>query len=122
MGLDMFAYKTFEEIDSVDFQYPQDREEFFYWRKHPNLHGWFENLYKSKGGKDEKFTGPVKITKSDLVELEHDIRYKFLPETSGFFFGKSDHSEEEELEDLKFVFAAAELLKRGHSIFYSSSW
>ena len=52
MGLDMYAYATEEATSAEDFADLglESREEFFYWRKHPNLHGWMEALYRSKGG------------------------------------------------------------------------
>jgi hypothetical protein len=40
MGLDQFAYC----IDNNG-----EKEELAYWRKHPNLQGWMENLWQSKG-------------------------------------------------------------------------
>ena len=30
-----------------------DVEQIHYWRKHPNLHGWMEDLYRAKGGAAE---------------------------------------------------------------------
>jgi hypothetical protein len=52
MGLDMYAFKTKEAIEiEVDFQV-KEVEEIHYWRKHANLHGWMENLYETKGGKE----------------------------------------------------------------------
>ena len=38
MGLDMYAYVGTE-----------GQCELAYWRKHPNLHGWMEKLWESKG-------------------------------------------------------------------------
>ncbi len=44
MGLDMYAMVTNEQFDSeVDFK-PERTSELHYWRKHPNLHGWMEQL------------------------------------------------------------------------------
>jgi hypothetical protein len=50
MGLDMYALTTSENIPAVNFKDPKDIEELYYWRKHPNLHGWMEALYRLKGG------------------------------------------------------------------------
>ena len=52
MGLDMYAYKTRQTIPAIDFEDPNDAVEIYYWRKHPNLHGWITALYQRKGGKD----------------------------------------------------------------------
>jgi len=39
MGLDMYARKTKKKISKmVDFK-NDEYEEFYYWRKHPDLHG-----------------------------------------------------------------------------------
>ena len=66
MGLDMMVYRTSEHIqDYVDFDEPEDAEEVFYWRKHPNLHGWMEKLYYEKDGEDQEFSGPVTLTKKE---------------------------------------------------------
>ena len=55
MGLDMFAYTTLENpAGSVDFKVGEATE-IHYWRKHPNLHGWMEKLYRDKGGSQESF-------------------------------------------------------------------
>ena len=51
MGLDMFVHTTPEKpLSAVDFTTTQWAE-LYYWRgKHPNLHGWMEDLYRAKGG------------------------------------------------------------------------
>jgi len=42
MGLDMYAYMTSEPPEKpVDFKV-RKTSQFFYWRKHPDLHGWME--------------------------------------------------------------------------------
>ena len=56
MGLDMYIYQTPKNnvasngTDIVNDDNVIREEDFFYWRKHPNLHGWFEQLYLDKGG------------------------------------------------------------------------
>lgn len=55
MGLDMYAHTIDEAPASpVDFKV-EHYGELHYWRKHPNLHGWMENLYRMKGGRDPAF-------------------------------------------------------------------
>ena len=94
MGLDMFAYSTFEAITgSVDFEV-KDATELHYWRKHPDLHGWMRLLYREKDGTNSEFNCVnVRLDAEDLGRLEADIREKRLPRTDGFFFGESDGSE-----------------------------
>jgi len=124
MGLDMYATaikgKVNNEVD-FDTNNIQNYEELHYWRKHPNLHGWMENLYYDKGGKDDSFNGSdVVLTESDLDSLEQDIIDGNLPNTSGFFFGQTDGSEKD--DDLLFITNARKAIKEGKTVCYSSSW
>ena len=124
MGLDMYAYTaTQPEAD-----YETEQREIGYWRKHPNLHGWMEELWKYKMAeqgasfKDHSFNGiELELTWQDLNELEQDIQQGRLPETSGFFFGNnsSDYYREQDLEFIKN--ARAELFMKLR-VFYNSSW
>lgn len=122
MGLDMYAFTRQGSVPKpVDFEAEQSDERFAYWRKHPNLHGWMERLYREKGGQDESFNCvPVELTLDDLKRLEDDIRADMLPSTSGFFFGASDGSERD--EDLAFVEQARAEIAAGKAVFYSSWW
>lgn len=125
MGLDMFAYSTTKKpVKSVDFSVPIKLcKEIFYWRKHPNLHGWMKNLYFEKGGKDEYFNcATLKLTAKDLNFLEKAIKEKELPYTDGMFFGSDDNSDEEMKNDLKFIKKAKSEIAKGKTIFYSSWW
>ncbi|MEW5704410.1 MAG: phosphoglycerate kinase [Pseudomonadota bacterium] len=121
MGLDMYAYATNEQPASpVDFS-TDDYARLHYWRKHPNLHGWMENLYREKGGAAECFNCvSVELASEDLDRLEADVRAGNLPETSGFFFGASDGTEVE--DDLAFIAKARQAISEGESVFYSSWW
>ena len=137
MGLDMHAYRMkFTPSKEVDFSEEifgrDDRgeldyenpivvaKEIAYWRKHPDLHGWMENLYREKGGREQSFNGDlVVLTLKDLDRLEEDILRKNLPKTSGFFFGESG---EISLKDLEFVLEARKAIQEGDTVFYDSSW
>ena len=137
MGLDMNAYRMkFTPSKAVDFSEEifgrDDRgeldyenpivvaKEIAYWRKHPDLHGWMENLYREKGGREQSFNGDlVVLTLKDLDRLEEDILRKNLPKTSGFFFGESG---EISLKDLEFVLEARKAIQEGDTVFYDSSW
>src|ERR1700742_4040250 len=102
MGLDMYALTTATKPPAeVDFD-PFNTVELHYWRKHPDLHGWMERLYREKGGADEQFNcNTLVLTAQDIDRLERDIRARRLPPTSGFFFGESDGSEQ--ADDLQFI-------------------
>lgn len=97
-----------------------DVREIQYWRKHPNLHGWMEELYRSKGGEAMFNCEPMVLTLDDLDNLEDAIRSGRLPPTTGFFFGESDGSEQS--EDLAFVKAAREYIADGYAVIYDSWW
>lgn len=139
MGLDMFAYyrnggnvrcsgrslrsvsmdeSPVVDVEDVDFQKLETDENFHYWRKHPNLHGWMENLYRYKGGEAEFNCVNLRLTLEDLDELEEAVLNDELPVTFGFFFGESDGSEKE--EDLEFIQKARSLIEAGNMVYYSA--
>lgn len=121
MGLDMYAYSvTAKPATEVDFELG-DANPIHYWRKHPDLHGWMERLYREKGGAAEVFNCVnLLLTPADLDALEADIRAGSLPTTVGFFFGESDGSEY--ADDLEFVAKAREAQAAQQAIIYSSWW
>lgn len=123
MGLDMYVYKTSKENlkDATNIIDEDKLKEVFYWRKHPNLHGWFENLYRSKGGDHKAFNCVyVEITRDDINNLEKVIHQKALPHTTGYFFGESEPEYIE--EDLDFISKAREALQKGEILVYYSWW
>lgn len=92
MGLDMYAWRVNAEDAIGDFEVASDDEgsskveEMFYWRKHHDLHGWMERLYREKGGTKESFNCvKVRLTMEDLQRLAQDVTKGRLPETTGFF-------------------------------------
>jgi len=121
MGLDMYACTTSTKPASpVDFR-ADESDRFHYWRKHPNLHGWMEALYREKGGEARHFNCvAVALDAGDLDRLEADITGGRLPETQGFFFGISDGAERE--DDLALIAKARQHLAAGMTVFYSSWW
>ncbi|MCA6111801.1 phosphoglycerate kinase [Bradyrhizobium cenepequi] len=120
MGLDMYALATDNALSAaVDFDAP-DSVKIYNWRKHPNLHGWMERLYRKRGGRMRTFNCVnVALTADDLQQLEADIRTKCLPKTGGFF-GVSDGSELE--DDLAFIAKAREALAANRAVYYTSWW
>ena len=140
MGLDMYAYVAARAGQQNDFYEDGvlDTEindfvnksvsrprELAYWRKHPNLHGWMEQLWnKRNGGRQDgnTFNGiELELTYEDLEILELDVIAGTLPGTSGFFFG--DQSDEFYKDrDLEFIRNARAELFMGLKVFYNSSW
>jgi len=151
MGLDMYAYvgkpgqreefydQEGLEYDSVNYDWivppngvPQVHV-LSTWRKHPNLHGWMEQLWIQKGqpGVDLKnylpdrgpdFNGiEFELSWQDLDDLERAIRSGNLPETTGFFFGKNSDNVYFD-QDLKFCIDGKAEIFLGQRVFYNSSW
>jgi hypothetical protein len=137
MGLDMYAYvaaKAGQQNEYYESCVHDDEtgvytsptvtqpREIAYWRKHPNLHGWMEQLAKKKNLQYESFNGiEIELTAEDLDELERAVTHGQLPSTRGFFFGDGadDHYRE---SDLAFIKNARAELFFGLKVFYNSSW
>ncbi len=98
---------------------PDDAVQIAYRRKHPNLHGWVEQLYRSNVGNAEIFNcEPMPIDAEDLDALARALDESGLPETTGFFFGVTC-PEDIEL-DRAFIAAARAALADGAFVFYDS--
>ena len=125
MGLDQYGYAVKEG----------DKRELMYWRKHPNLHGFMEELWNHKdrpmpdpetgdeveADHQESFNCiPLSLTMGDIEELEDCVRGGKLPHTSGFFFGESrdEHNE----DTLEFITKAKQALLDGYDVIYDSWW
>lgn len=130
MGLDMFAWSVpvSEAVNDFEIRRNEDDEhddlqEIFYWRKHHDLHGWFEQLYRDKGGTKESFNCvKVRLTLDDLDKLQMDLLGQNLPETTGFFFGDNPPDMESLSNDLKFLQTARDSIAAGRAVYYDSWW
>jgi hypothetical protein len=118
MGLDQFAYAVDKD---------NNKTELAYWRKHPNLQGWMENLWEEKGRpfaekyQEEFNCVPLELTKEDLDSLEQALNSNSLPETAGFFFGSNSDNEYRQ-QDVEFIAVARKALDSGLSVVYDSWW
>jgi hypothetical protein len=146
MGLDMYAYTAaragqqdefYETGDYADGEFVNATvtkpRELAYWRKHPNLHGWMESVWKRRlheankhepedTGWGSTFNGiELELTAEDLDELERAVTHGQLPSTGGFFFG-NNADEHYRDADLEFVKNARAELFLGLKVFYNSSW
>lgn len=139
MGLDMYAYvgrpgqrdefyETANWDETIkDFTGPVSKPiEIAYWRKHPSLHGYMEQLWEKKGypggDKDDNFNNiELELSWQDIDDLEQVIKKGKLPFTEGFFFGKPADNVYYE-QDLEFCQKAKAELFLGLSVFYNSSW
>lgn len=140
MGLDQYAYvsaragaqaeyygdENYGKDDSDPTKLSEPRE-IAYWRKHPNLHGWMEQLWLQRNPDILDDSGAVfngvelELTNQDIEDLERAVRHAQLPSTAGFFFGQSsdDHYLK---QDLEFCRQARFELFVGLKVFYNSSW
>ncbi len=147
MGLDQYAYVAARagqkeewwdgaELDPDTRDYRNDKvtkpRELAYWRKHPNLQGWMESLWKRRMHQSNQqipesewgstFNGiELELTAEDLDELERAVKKRQLPATQGFFFG-NDADQHYYHNDLEFIRAARAELFLGLKVFYNSSW
>ena len=123
MGLDQYAMarKGESKTDEEGYEYYEDSMELAYWRKHPNLQGWMENLWRVKGNEGEFNCVDLELTLNDLDNLEKSLDNEALPETVGFFFGADadDHYAE---ADREFIVQARAAIKKGYKVIYSSWW
>ena len=123
MGLDQYglARRGEAKTDDEGYTYYEDSMELAYWRKHPNLQGWMEDLYHEKGGEREFNCVDLELTLEDLEALEESLDEEALPETAGFFFG-TDSSDYYAEADREFIREARAAIKQGYTIVYSSWW
>ena len=123
MGLDQYANARKGEptTDDEGYTYYEDSMELAYWRKHPNLQGWMQDLYYEKGGEGEFNCVDVELTLEDLNALEESLDDEALPETAGFFFG-TDSSDYYAEADREFIVQARAAIKQGYTVVYSSWW
>ena len=154
MALEMHVYKTQDELPAkTDFQctgrewfdeHPKEfldefgerpyviGDELFYWREHPDLHGWMGRLYKEKGDESTRmndnddesdpayFVGPVELTADDVERLNDAVENNKLPRTTGYFFGES--MKDCIKADRVFIGKARQALEDGYHLFYKAFW
>ena len=130
MGLDQYAAIR---LDTKDEEGNWEQEELAYWRKHPHLQGFMENLWEEKGRPNANVSSGenpfgsefncvyLELTIEDIEALEASIKGGELPETGGFFFG-DDSSEHYKEADLEFCANARKALADGQTVVYSSWW
>lgn len=136
MGLDMYAYAAVRAGQQKEFwdtaELAQGSNEYesktvarpreiAYWRKHPNLHGWFRAEWESLGNSGSFNGDELEITWDMLERLEYDVVNGELPQTQGFFFGNNSDADYYN-NDLEFIKNARAELFMGLKVFYNSSW
>jgi hypothetical protein len=97
--------------------------DFAYWRKFNHLHGWMEQLYLSKGGKQDFNCTNVRLDLANLTMLKMLAENKMLKPTPGFFFGSYEPFDNEDRQEvLDFVTRAQDALLAGMTPFYDCWW
>ena len=115
------ARKGESKTDEEGFEYYEDSMELAYWRKHPNLQGWMQDLWYTKGGEGEFNCVDLELEAEDLDLLEESLDEEALPETTGFFFG-TDSSIHYAEQDREFIREARAAIKQGYTVIYNSWW
>ena len=129
MGLDMYlngeAFFAFDHPNRELKPFAKSKEEYRlgYWRKHPNLHGYIVATFAD--GVDE--CQEIELSADQIRQIIQAIKDRRLPETTGFFFGKSDDTDEQIAEDLKIFEDALVWLETKEvgvwrSVNYRASW
>jgi hypothetical protein len=119
MGLDMYAYVAAREGTEWD---DATRQDLAYWRKHPHLHRWMEQLAERKGLEYGSFNGvELELEWCDIEQLEEAVSQGQLPPAQGFFWG-NDADEYYRDHDLEFIKQARAELFLKRRVFYNSSW
>ena len=136
MGLDMYAYAAANEKQYNEFwangEFDPDTQDYVntavtkpkelaYWRKHPNLHGWFHREWINQGNTGDFNGDQLEIDWAMLERLESAVVNGELPGTAGFFFGNNADADYYK-QDLEFVKQARAELFLGLRVFYNSSW
>jgi len=131
MGLDM--HLTGEKYQWTDYNNPENNPmedgfrvksrqlELGYWRKHPNLHGYI--VQEFAGGVDE--CQEIELSEENMEQIIGAIEDKNLPETSGFFFGQSSDSDDQNsVEQLEAAIKWLRTDEKGifRSVSYRASW
>lgn len=129
MGLDMYAYAVKPTNERPKSVLPhaemngQYSKLFHQWRKHPNLHGFMEEIYRNEYNGDDDFNcKKIRLMPHHLDELEKAVKTGDLPKTEGFFFGESTGDKQQINDDLEFIKKARQVIDSGDSVYYDSWW
>ena len=110
--------QSFKELDQLEVS------ELGYWRKANHIHGYMEELYRSKGGTAEDFNCvSVQLTKEELTELLYLVTANKLKPTVGFFFGGDNRPEGLDTHSIRIICNALDdIVYNNKDVYYDSWW
>ena len=100
-----------------------------YWRKHPDLHGYFTGIYEERGGEESFNCEPLLLSKNeclDVIEYSKQMIKKIedgddIEHTELFFFGQTEKSDwEHTIEVFNNVIETVDFYNE--SVYYDSWW
>jgi hypothetical protein len=132
MGLDMyltgeryfFEHKVPRRVTEDGFPIESERLALGYWRKHPNLHGYIVKTFADNTDNCQA----IDLSADDIKDILSAISSERLPFTEGFFFGRSENTQEERDEDTVIFTKALEWLtspdpaEAFRTVEYRASW
>lgn len=112
--------KYSSKIDSM-----KNEKEVGYFRKHSDLHGYFGNLYRERGGEEEFNCVPLVLSKEDCEDVlqlaKNVLNGEEAEHHSGFFWGSSTEDDWKETVDV-FSSILKETDFEKFDIVYNSWW
>lgn len=130
MGLDMYAFRAKPDTIknpsaaiNLEFKDPEYRAtKLAQWRKFNALHGWMEDVWRTRGGQGAFNCQSLRLDPYDLDALEGAINANELKPRAGYFFGPQEIHPEDMEDTRKFIEAARLALAEGDVVFYDSWW
>ncbi len=119
MGLDMWLLGIKGKGESAE------SVRIAYYRNHHDLHGWMENLWMQKTGKEDVFDFNcvyLRLSQKDLNRLKRDIKKKKLTKPIYPFPATNPPDDYLNKRDLNNIYTAHALIKEGYKVFYYSWW
>ena len=120
MGLDQYLYAI--SMEDWNEQRFTNAEELGHWRKHPNLHGWFQNLWRQRNGTTRPLRHEkVVVRLPGLAGLASAVIKNELPYCEGEYFGTSEDSDSQLSADLEIIQDAVIAARQGKVVYYEAS-
>lgn len=117
MGLDMYFYR----VPKNEAPSRENLAQIAYFRKHSDLHGWLERLWRERPGNTGEFNCVfMEISPDILVRLKDYLKTPEKEKFMGFFWGQSQASDWQRTREL--VPELESIIKSGDRVYYYSWW